>query len=59
MSRTRRGSKPVGFDYWGKRPKSQCCGFGPIVKQISKRIERARSKAAVMEGKELPAREAF
>lgn len=59
MSRTKRGSKPPGYDYWGKRPESGCCGHGRIVKMISKRIERARAKAAVRLGKELPAWEAF
>lgn len=59
MSRTKRGSKGPGCDYWGRRPKSSGCGYGKIVKTISKRIERARSKAAVKQGKELSHREAF
>jgi hypothetical protein len=59
MSRTKRGSKGPGYDYWGKRPKSGICGYGKDVKTISKRIERARAKAAVKKGKELPYREAF
>ena len=32
MSRTKRGSKPLGFDYWGKR--------GHRSKTITKRVER-------------------
>lgn len=59
MSRTKRGGKSPDYDYWGKRPKSGICGHGKIVKTISKRIERARSKAAVKSGKVLPYREAF
>jgi len=59
MSDTKKGSKGAGFDYWGKRPMSLCCGYGKKVKTASKRIERARSKAAVASGKDLPKREAF
>lgn len=59
MSRTKRGSKGAGYDYWGKRPMSGDCGYGKQVKTASKRIERARAKAAVRKGKELPVREAF
>lgn len=59
MSRTTKGSKGPGYDFWGKRPMSGICGCGKIVKTISKRIERARSKRAVREGQDLPNREAF
>lgn len=41
MSRTRRGSKPLGYDYWSKRPYSKC-GFGKFVKNMTKRVERAQ-----------------
>jgi len=60
MSRTKKGNKGCGYDYSGRRPKSGPCGYGKIVKNISKRIERNRSKAAVRRGdEELPLREAF
>lgn len=59
MSRTKKGSKGSGFDYWGKRPKSGNCGYGKSVKTISKRIERARSKSNVQKGVDLPTKEAF
>lgn len=59
MSRSKRGSKGPGYDYWGRRPKSGTCGYGKKVKTISKRIERARSKSAVRKGDDLPRREAF
>jgi hypothetical protein len=59
MSRTKKGSKGPGYDFWGKRPKSGDCGFGKLIKTISKRIERARAKAAVRKGVDLPKREAF
>lgn len=59
MSRTKKGSKGCGYDYWGKRPMSGTCGYGSKVKRASKRIERARAKSAVRKGKELPKQEAF
>jgi hypothetical protein len=59
MSRTKKGNKGPGYDYCGRRPKSADCGYGPDVKRISKRIERARAKRAVARGKEMPFREAF
>lgn len=58
MSRTKKGSKGCGYDFWGRRAKS-CCPPGKVTKQITKRIERARSKAAVRKGEDLPLREAF
>lgn len=51
MSRTKRGSKGAGYDYWGRRAKSGDCGYGADVKRITKRIERARSKAKVRIGR--------
>lgn len=59
MTRTNKGSKGSGYDYWGRRPKSGDCGHGSKVKRTSKRIERARNKAAVKRGDELPNKEAF
>lgn len=59
MSRTVKGSKGSGYDYWGKRPLSGDCGYGKAVKQVSKRIERRRSKQAVRRGNDMPYREAF
>lgn len=43
MSRTKRGSKSVGYDYWSKRPYSQC-GYGKDIKTMTKRKEREQSK---------------
>lgn len=59
MSRTRHGSKGCGYDFWGKRALSGICGYGPEVKRITHRIERARAKRAVKEQREMPAREGF
>lgn len=43
MSRTKRGDKRPGYEYWGKRPMS---GFSPSkdVKQMTHQTERARAK---------------
>lgn len=43
MSRTIKGSKPIGYDYWSKRPYSQS-GYGPHIKQMTKRVERQQAK---------------
>jgi hypothetical protein len=59
MSRTSKGSKGCGYDYWGKRPLSGNCGYGKIVKTISKRIERARAKRDIRNHKDMPNREPF
>ena len=59
MGKTKRGEKGGGFDYWGKRPLSGDCGYGPEVKKISKKIERARAKKDLKEGKEMPDKESF
>ncbi len=42
MSRTKRGSKGDGYDYWGRRALSGNCGYGPKVKDLTHRIERHR-----------------
>lgn len=59
MGKTYRGEKGDGYDYWGKRPLRGNCGYGKKIKNISKRIERARSKQAIKKGEELPYREPF
>lgn len=41
MSRTKKGSKGPGYEYWSKRPNS-CSAPGKKNKQITNRIERAR-----------------
>ena len=44
MSRTIKGKKPIGYDYWGKRAMSGSCGFGPVVKRMTHKKERAQAK---------------
>lgn len=45
MSRTIRGSKPVGYDYWSARPLNRGGGLvGKHTKKFTSRIERRNSK---------------
>ncbi len=44
MSRTRKGSKPIGYDFWSRRPGGSCLGFGPEAKNITHRKERMIDK---------------
>ena len=48
MSRTRRGNKRPGYEYWGRRP---CSGYHPSKenKTITHQIERAQDKAALQD----------
>lgn len=52
MSRTVKGSKSPGFDYWSRRPtkgdkNSSCAGYGPEVKRRTHRAERRIAERAV------------
>lgn len=40
MSRTKKGSKGAGAEYWGKRPNSGCVP-GPNTKRLTHQKERA------------------
>jgi hypothetical protein len=42
MSRTRKGKKPVGYEFWSRRPGKM--GSGKVGKQITKRRERALNR---------------
>ena len=46
MSRTVKGGKGSGFEYWGKRP-NKYVSPGRTAKTITHRIERARDKDAL------------
>lgn len=51
MSRTKKGKKPPGWDYWGKRP----IGWGERGtknKRVGIKIERAKLKAKLKKEKE-------
>lgn len=48
MSRTIRGAKPVGYDYWSARPLNRGGGFvGKFTKTLTSRIERRNNKTLV------------
>lgn len=46
MSRTIRGAKAAGFDFWSRRPNSGN-GFGPITKRLCHRAEREQGRVEV------------
>lgn len=48
MSRTRKGSKSCGFDYWSKRCfGNMCMGYGKVAKEITHKKERELNKKIV------------
>lgn len=49
MSRSKKGSKGPGYDYWSRRPGSGM-GHGPDVKEVTHRAERQEAKKAVVDG---------
>lgn len=46
MSRSVKGSKGCGYDFWGKRAMSQC-GHGRVVKKLTLGIERMRERQMI------------
>ena len=44
MSRTKKGSKGAGYDYWSRRPHSGHHGYGSAAKQKTIRSERQEDK---------------
>ncbi len=46
MSRTIRGQKGPGYDYWSRRPMSGT-GYAKWIKQRTHRVERQRAKDAI------------
>ena len=54
MSRTKKGSKPPGFEFWGKRGAGKnpmgAWGFGKIAKLWTKRAERKQDKSLIEDG---------
>lgn len=51
MSRTKKGKKAPGYDYWGKRAMSGSCGYGKIVKKLTSGKERAATKVVERKAK--------
>jgi hypothetical protein len=53
MSRTRKGNKSPGYDYWSKRPGSRKASSpGKFAKKLNHRLERLEGKKQVKKGKE-------
>ena len=44
MSRTNRGKKFCGYNFWSRRGKGRIMGCGPASKWITKKLERARDR---------------
>lgn len=47
MSRTERGSKGSGYDYWSRRPFSGR-GYGPAIKKFCHKAERRQEKEDII-----------
>lgn len=60
MSRTRRGSKGPGYEFWSPRPPNRR-GATPDhkTKVMTHRLERRVAKQDLRQGRDLPARQAF
>jgi len=54
MSKTIKGNKPIGYEYWGKRPGTKGRGSSPPGKEAKKRthrLERLESKKIIRDAK--------
>jgi len=53
MSRTKKGKKGPGYEYWSKRPGSNKCGSAPgkDSKDFTHRAERREGKNEAIKGK--------
>lgn len=47
MSRTKKKSKPIGFDFWSRRFPSTSIGFGKFAKWLTHRFERNMNKKII------------
>lgn len=53
MSRSRKGTKPVGYEFNGKRPGNHnCMSYGPFEKKVSAGKVRRHAKQQIRENKE-------
>lgn len=54
MSRTKKGKRPVGYEYWSKRPVSRNCGASPgrVSKTRTHRLERLEAKKEIQKAQE-------
>jgi hypothetical protein len=44
MSRTKKGAKGPGYEYWSRRPAKGCIDPGKSNKTVTHRLERAAAK---------------
>ena len=46
MARTRKGKKPIGYEYWSNRPGNRHGGWhvGPYAKKRTHRVERQQGE---------------
>jgi len=44
MSRTKKGAKGPGYEYWSRRPTKGCVDSGKENKAVTHRLERAAAK---------------
>ncbi len=51
MSRTKKGTKGPGYEYWSRRPAKGCVDPGKSNKTITHRLERAAAKRTLNEEK--------
>jgi hypothetical protein len=51
MSRTKKGSKGPGYEYWSRRPSKGITAPGKETKTITHRLERAAAKRKLDEEK--------
>ena len=51
MSRTKKGTKGPGYEYWSRRPAKGCVDPGKSNKTITHRLERAAAKRKLNEEK--------
>lgn len=54
MSRTVKGSKDTGYEYWGKRALS-CCSPGRVSKKITHSMERMQENKLIADELDLAA----
>ena len=49
MSRTRKGKRPIGYEYWSRRPLSNRGGANPgkTTMKLTHRLERAEAKRII------------
>ncbi len=49
MSRTIKGKKPIGWEFWSRRPKSRNHGYGPgkKAKKVVHSLERCEEKELI------------